>query len=326
MRVTLVACTIALASCAVPVGPPERVTVPSGASLSTVADSLQAHDVLRSRLWFQLLSRARRIDRNLQAGTYEIPRGASAWKILTILASGKVMLTRFTVPEGLTLLELADLVEQELGIPAESLRVAASAPELRSALQVNAPTLEGYLLPETYQLPIAVTARELVRTMTQQFSQHWEPGWYARMDSLGWTVAQVVTLASIVEGEARYDEERAIIAGVYTKRLRMGMALQADPTVQYAIQLRTGQRKPRLYFRDLETASPYNTYLHAGLPPGPVNSPGTESIRAALYPADVPYLFFVAQPDGHHVFSRTLAEHNRAVVDVRRQKGTRTEN
>ena len=156
--------------------------------------------------------------------------------------------------------------------------------------------------------------------MGSEFLKQWQPGWDQRLDSLGWTRHQAVTMASIVEGEARHDDERPIIAAVYANRLRLGMPLQADPTVQYALQLRTGQRKPRLYFHDYGTNSPYNTYLHPGLPPGPVNSPGLASIQAALYPSAVPYLFFVAGPDGHHVFSRTLREHNRAIQELRRRK------
>jgi len=299
---------------------PERVTIPSGASLGVVADSLEAHGLLGSRSWFQLLARIRRVDRNLQAGTYEIPRGSNPWKMLTILASGRVVVVRFTVPEGITLLELAGMVQDELHLPAESVLVAASDPAARRAVGVPAPTLEGYLLPETYRLPLAVTARELVHRMGAEFLRQWDPSWDLRLDSLGWTRHQVMALASIVEGEARHDEERPVIAAVYANRLRLMMPLQADPTVQYALQLRTGQRKPRLYFRDYETNSPYNTYLHPGLPPGPVNSPGLASIRAALYPAQVPYLFFVARPDGYHIFSRTLAEHNRAIREVRRRK------
>jgi UPF0755 protein len=153
--------------------------------------------------------------------------------------------------------------------------------------------------------------------MVQEFEHGWKPEWTSRLDTVHMTRLEVVTLASIVEGEARADEERETIAGVYLNRLRIGMALQADPTVQYAIELATGERKKRLYTKDYRTPSPYNTYLHPGLPPGPVNSPSIRSIEAALYPADVPYLYFVAGPDGHHVFSRTYQEHLRAIREVR---------
>jgi UPF0755 protein len=311
--------TVALA-CGAPKGPVERVTIPSGASLGVVADSLEAHHLVESRAWFVTLARLRRVDRSLQAGTYEVPAGSNAWRVLSILESGRTVTVRFTAPEGLTIVELALLAEEELHIPADSVAAAASDPAVRQEAGAIGPTVEGFLLPETYQLPLEVSGRALVRMMVEEFKRKWDPAWDQRLDSLGWTRHQALTLASIVEGEARHDDERPVIAGVYANRLKLGIPLQADPTVQYAIQLRTGQRKPRLYFRDYETNSPYNTYLHPGLPPGPVNSPGLASIRAALYPDKVPWLYFVAGPDGYHVFSRTLAEHNRAIEAVRKRK------
>jgi UPF0755 protein len=153
--------------------------------------------------------------------------------------------------------------------------------------------------------------------MVQGFKSEWKPEWDARLDSLKMNPLALVTLASIVEGEAKADEERETIAGVYRNRLRIGMALQADPTVQYAISLKRGRRKPRLFQKDYQIKSPYNTYLNPGLPPGPVNSPGRRSLEAALYPADVRYLYFVAGPDGRHVFSRTYGEHLRAIRRIR---------
>jgi UPF0755 protein len=177
---------------------------------------------------------------------------------------------------------------------------------------------EGFLLPETYDIPAGTRAPELVKLMGDEFARRWEPAWTARLDTLRLSRRQVMALAAIVEGEARHDEERPIIAGVYWNRLRAGIALQADPTVQYAIAARTGERKPRLYYKDLEIESPYNTYLHPGLPPGPINSPGLASIRAALFPETVPYLYFVAMPDGHHLFSRSLEEHEKNVITARR--------
>ena len=175
-------------------------------------------------------------------------------------------------------------------------------------------SFEGFLRPETYSLPMAVGGDELVRIMAEGFKAGWQPRWTARLDSLKMSQLQLVTFASIVEGEARADDERETIAGVYHNRLRIGMALQADPTVQYAITLATGKRKPRLFTKDYQLPSPYNTYLHPGLPPGPVNSPSQRSIEASLYPAKVPYLYFVAGPDGRHVFAKTYAEHLRNIA------------
>jgi UPF0755 protein len=299
----------------------ERVTVPAGTSFAAVTDSLVAHGVVSNRLWFKLLARVRGADRSVRAGVYEFEPGVSAWKVLNILASGAEVATRFTVPEGLTIPEVAALAQDKLGLPSGSVIAAAQDSAAASAvLGFPAKSFEGFLRPETYSLRYGTTAPELVQVMAQGFISAWKPEWDARLESLRWTRAQAVTFASIVEGEARADDERETIAGVYHNRLRIGMALQADPTVQYAIFLATGKRKPRLFTRDYQFRSPYNTYLHPGLPPGPVNSPSLRSIEASLHPAKVPYLYFVAGPDGRHVFSRTYDEHLRAIARVRRGK------
>jgi peptidoglycan lytic transglycosylase G len=299
----------------------ERVTLPPGATFSAVTDTLVAHGVVGNRLWFKLLARVRGVDRSVRAGVYQFTPGLSAWKVLDILEKGDEVATRFTVREGLTIPELAALAQEKLRIPADSVVAAASDSAAASGL-IGAPvrSFEGFLRPETYSLRHGTTARELVRVMAEGFQSSWKPGWDARLESLGWTRLQLVTFASIVEGEARADDERETIAGVYHNRLRIGMALQADPTVQYAIFLATGKRRPRLYTRDYQFRSPYNTYLHPGLPPGPVNSPSLRSIEASLYPAKVPYLYFVAGPDGRHLFSRSYDEHLRSIARVRRGK------
>jgi UPF0755 protein len=312
------ALAVLLACGAPPQGASVRITIPAGASFHAVTDTLVARGLLTSRLWFRLLARARGADRSVKAGIYDLPAGAGSWQLLSALETGRVAMARFTAPEGLTLLDLADLVRDRLEIPADQFLAAARDSALRAELRVKAPTLEGYLLPETYNLPLPVTAEALVRAMVAEFERQWLPAWDRRLDSLGMTRNQLLALAAIVEGEARHDEERPVIAGVYSNRLRRGMPLQADPTVQYAVELATGERKQRLLFKDLEIQSPYNTYLHSGLPPGPVNSPGIRSIGAALYPAAVPWLYFVAGGDGYHVFSRTLSEHNRAIDSVHR--------
>jgi UPF0755 protein len=296
-----------------------RVTLPPGASFSAVTDSLHAHGVISSPIWFKLLARVRGLDRSVRAGIYEFSSGTSSWTVLDILAEGKAVSLRLTVPEGLTILELAHLASERVGMPEDSVLAAArDTAAAHALLGFSVQSFEGFLHPETYSLSVATRPADLVRTMAEGFKNQWEPEWTSRLDTLGMTKLQVVTLASIVEGEARADDEREIIAGVYYNRLRIGMALQADPTIQYAIALKTGNRKPRLYEKDYHFPSPYNTYLHPGLPPGPVNSPGRRSIEATLYPARVPYLYFVAGPDGRHIFSRTYDEHLRAVARVRK--------
>jgi UPF0755 protein len=295
-----------------------RVILPSGASFSAVTDSLKAHGVIQNPRWFKLLARVRGVDRSVHAGVYEFPAGVSQWTVLGMLARGKKAALRFTVPEGLTVLEIADLAASRLGIPEDSFVAAARNGKAATALLgFPVTSFEGFLRPETYILPADINAGELVRFMVEGFKSEWKPGWDARLDSLKMSRLELVTFASIVEGEARADDEREIIAGVYRNRLKIGMALQADPTVQYAISLKRGKRKSRLFQKDYQVESPYNTYLRPGLPPGPVNSPGRRSIEAALYPADVRFLYFVAGPDGRHVFSRTYGEHLRAIRKLR---------
>jgi UPF0755 protein len=302
-----------------------RVILPAGASFSAVTDSLTAHGVVAHPRWFKLMARIRGVDRSVHAGVYEFPAGSSPWTVLSMLAHGKKAALRFTVPEGLTLMEVADLAANRLGVPRDSFATAARDSTAASAiLGFPVSSFEGFLRPETYVLPADVGARELVRVMAEGFKAAWKPAWDARLDSLKLSRLALVTFASIVEGEARADDERETIAGVYRNRLRIGMALQADPTVQYAISLRRGKRKPRLFEKDYQIKSPYNTYLYPGLPPGPVNSPSHRSLEASLYPADVRYLYFVAGPDGRHVFSRTYNEHLRAIRAVRRLEKSAT--
>ena len=297
----------------------ERVVLPPGTSFAAVTDTLIAHGVVGNRLWFKLVARLRGSDRSVRAGVYDFAPKLSVWRVLDILETGEEVATRFTVPEGLTIPEVGALAQAKLGIPAESLRAAARDSSAASAtLGYPVRSFEGFLRPETYSLRHGTNARELVRVMAEGFRAAWKPEWDARLATLGWTPAQLVTFASIVEGEARADDERETIAGVYHNRLRIGMALQADPTVQYAIFLATGKRRPRLFTKDYQFRSPFNTYLHPGLPPGPVNSPSLRSIEASLNPAKVPYLYFVAGPDGRHIFSRTYGEHLRAIARVRR--------
>ena len=298
-----------------------RVILPPGTSFAAVTDSLAAHRVITHRRWFKLMARIRGVDRSVHAGVYEFPAGTSEWAVLGMLAHGKKAALRFTVPEGLTIQEVGTLAAERLGIREDSFIAAARDGKAASTmLGISVPSFEGFLRPETYVLPADVNARELVRIMAQGFLSSWQPAWDQRLDALKMSRLELVTLASIVEGEARADEERETIAGVYRNRLRIGMALQADPTVQYAISLKRGRRKSRLFEKDYQFNSPYNTYLNPGLPPGPVNSPSRRSIEASLYPANVRYLYFVAGPDGHHVFSRTYSEHLRAVRRIRRMQ------
>jgi UPF0755 protein len=238
--------------------------------------------------------------------------------ILTAMITGRTDDDLFTVPEGFTIEEMAQAASRKLGMDSAAFVAATHDPELRARLGVpgNDRTAEGYLFPETYRVVFGESPEQLVAQMAQQFEAQWDTAWDARARQLGFSRNQVITLASIVEAEARRHSERQIIAGVYYNRLKRThpMKLEADPTVIYAI----GRHVNRVLIRDLSIKSPYNTYLHTGLPPGPINSPGRSSILAALWPARHHYLFFVARPDGSHMFSETGREHADSVKVARR--------
>ncbi len=293
-----------------------RVTIPRGAALRSIADTLHAHGVISSPRWFRFYVAARGQDRAIHAGTYDLPLGRPANRVLDLLTSGAAVATqRLVLPEGLMLNEAAASIESQLGIPRESILVAAGDPDLRARVGAGE-TLEGYLYPSTYLVRVGAGARDVVRQMVSEFESRWKPEWTARADSLGLSRHQVVILASIIEGEVRRDRDRRYVSSVYHNRMRRGMRLQADPTVIYAL----GTRR-RLFERDYRFPSRYNTYLIDGLPPGPIGQPSAASLEAALYPARSDFLFLVARPDGHHIFSRTLREHLDAVREVRRMEG-----
>ncbi len=312
----VVVCTLLLAACAGG-GAPVRVTIPPGASFRAATDSLAHAGVVRWPTAFRLYAAIGGRDRAIRAGEYQFRRGASWSHVLHDLTVGPGIEKRLTIPEGFSIREMTPLLSSALGTPAESLAAAVRDSALRAEVNDPAETLEGYLFPDTYRFPWGTPARVAVTEMVHRFEDVWQPEWTARLAALHLTRHDVVTLASIVEEEARVDSERAIIAGVYYNRLRRGMPLQADPTVQYAL----GTHHERVLYRDLTVNSPYNTYRHAGLPPGPISSPGRASLEAALFPADVPYLYFVALPDGHHDFSTTYREHQNARRSVRRDAG-----
>jgi UPF0755 protein len=228
------------------------------------------------------------------------------------LARGDVYARRITFPEGLTIGEMAGIYESRgFGAAARFLEAAANASLIRD-LDREAVDLEGYLFPETYALPRETPASRLIAMMVDRFRATYTDQWRRSAEEQGWTPRQVVTLASLVEKETGKPEERPIVAAVYRNRLNIGMGLQADPTVVYALQ-KAGRYTGNIRRDDLALDSPYNTYRHAGLPPGPIAAPGAASLEAALMPANVSYLYFVSRNDGSHVFARTLAEHNRNV-------------
>lgn len=297
-------------------GPPQRLVIPAGTSFRDAADTLARRGIVRFPRAFRAYASFTGRDRSIRAGTYEF-RGTQSWyDLLDALAAGRGLVHTFTIPEGYAISDIRTVIAKSLGVPAESVDVAARDTALRRRLDVPTPTLEGYLFPDTYTFPPGATAREAVTTMVERFEQLWKDEWDAPVRAMAMSRHDIVSLAAIIEKEARLSEERPVISAVYHNRLKIRMPLQADPTVQYAL----GRHVDRVMFKDLEIDSRYNTYKYPGLPPGPIASPGAASLEAAVYPAQVPFLFFVAHPDGHHEFRRTFREHSEAIRQMKRAR------
>jgi len=292
-----------------------RVIVPHGATMRVAAESLAHAGVVQNATAFRLYAMMRGSDRSIRAGTYVFQRGGSWHEVLEDLRGGKGLEHAITIPEGWSLYQIVPQLARVLGAPIDSVQAAVRDTALLHALGVPTPTLEGYLFPDTYVFPDGTTPRAAVRVMVDRFQRVWQPEWNQRLQALGMSRNDAMALASIVEKEAKVPEERPVIAAVYLNRLKARMLLQADPTVQYAL----GKHVARVMYKDLAIESPYNTYRHVGLPPGPIASPGRPSIVAALNPANVPYRYFVAYPDGHHEFTTDFAKHSVAVRNARRQ-------
>jgi UPF0755 protein len=320
---------LGLAACRSPVSLPcdargpdcIALTIPRGATLSAAVDSLTAHNLVGPHALFSLYARVRGLGGSLKSGIYAFRRDTRWGEIIAALKLGRGTLVRFTVREGLQITEIADLAAQQLGVPRDSFLAATRDSELLDLVgaRPSAENAEGFLYPTTYTVRPHLSGRELVRLMIEEFVRHWSHQWDARLDTLHMSLHDVVTLASIIQSEVRYGPDRDYVSAVYHNRLRLGMLLQADPTVVFAM----GRRPHRVYEKNLLIRSPYNTYLHPGLPPGPISQPDSASIAAALYPAQAPFLYFVAQPDGKHVFSVSYREHLAAIRQVREMTSAR---
>ncbi|OFW14576.1 MAG: hypothetical protein A3H29_09185 [Acidobacteria bacterium RIFCSPLOWO2_02_FULL_67_21] len=288
------------------------IEIPAGAGAAAIARRLQEAGIVRDASTFRAAVWWTGQSRQLQAGEYRFDRPLAAVDVVDRLARGDVYARPLTLPEGLTIAEMAALYESRGFGPASEFSAAARAPALVRDLDPLAADLEGYLFPDTYALPRSTPASRLVAQMVERFRAVYGDGLRRAAREQGFTTRQVVTLASLVEKETAREDERPVVAAVYRNRLKIGMALQADPTVVYALRA-AGQYDGNIRRQDLALDSPYNTYRHPGLPPGPIAAPGEASLRAALEPASVSYLYFVSRNDGSHVFASTLAEHNRNV-------------
>jgi UPF0755 protein len=290
------------------------VDIPQGAGPASIGRRLVDAGVVRSRTSFRLALWMTRAGRRLQAGEYRFDHPMSPRQVIEKLARGEVYVRPITFPEGLTIKQMAALYETRGFGSAQDFVAASRNTELISSLDPEAPDLEGYLFPDTYTLPRKASAAQLVARMVANFEKALTPDIRQQALARGMGVRQLVTLASIVEKETGKSDERPLVAAVYSNRLRIGMPLQCDPTVIYALD-RMGGYNGNLTRADLQLDSPYNTYRHPGLPPGPIASPGRASLAAAAAPAGVSYLYFVSRNDGSHVFASTLDEHNRNVQE-----------
>jgi UPF0755 protein len=294
------------------------IELPRGAGTRAMAATLEQQGVIRSQ-WQFMLVRLLRPRATLQAGEYQFAGPASVFQVFDKIARGQIFYYEVTIPEGSNLFDIAGILEARQLPAAKDFRKMALDPSLIRDLAPQAPSLEGYLFPATYRLTRHTTAKQFCKDMTDRFRRAWKT-----LNATGGNVHRTVTLASLVEKETGVAEERPMVASVFHNRLEQNIKLDCDPTTIYAALLQ-GRYRGTIYRSDLNSTHPYNTYQHAGLPPGAIANPGLKSLEAALRPAATDYLFFVAKTDGSggHIFSSSIDAHNRAVAEYRRgqQKG-----
>ena len=289
------------------------MTIPKGSSSAEAARILASANVLQHPLVFRMLVSGTMTGKRLKFGEYSFPTPPSAVDVWRKLLGGEVTRYSVTIPEGSNIYDVAEILSDlDLADP-EAFLAAAASPELRRRLRIPGETVEGFLFPDTYLLEKSMTAEEIVEIMIHQFRRRFLPELETLAQENGFSLLELVTVASIIEKETGVEEEKPLVSAVIRKRLSLGMPLQMDPTVIYGLK----RFREALSKKDLQTPSPYNSYRNRGLPPGPIANPGVSAIKAALFPADTDYLFFVSRNDGSHTFSKTLEEHNRGVATYR---------
>lgn len=286
-------------------------------TFASVVDSLESQGIIRNREWFVFVAKVLGGTEKIRRGRYEFETGISNTELFFSLREGRrIVLISVTIPEGLRSQTQARLFARAIGIDSLKYINLVFNEEFTRSLDVPSRSLDGYLMPETYLFHWQQEEEDVIRRQVREFQTFYSDSFRAKARELGWTTNQVMTMASIVEGEAILAEERAIISGVYWNRLKRGMRLQADPTIQFYLE--NGPR--RVLYSDLKVDNPYNTYRYAGLPPGPVNNPGKASLVATLYPSRHNYLFFVANGKGGHWFTTSYAEHMKYVRQYRKKR------
>jgi len=292
------------------IGPqPAEVRVEQGDSLATVARKLRDQKIITNSLFFSLWARFSGAEKRLHQGLYRFDTGVAAREVLDRLVNGKGIFQSVTIPEGFTVREIALLLEKMQIADGQKFLAEAAHPSLLASFGLQGKGIEGYLFPSTYHFTPATAEREILIALAEQFRKVSQPLLAERGGATTLTAHELLTLASIIEKETGVDAERPLVSAVFHNRLNRQMPLQSDPTVIYGIRDFNGN----LTKKDLMEATPYNTYRIAALPPGPICNPSVASIKAALHPANVPYLYFVSKNDGTHLFSETIEAHNRAV-------------
>ena len=295
--------------------PVQIVDIPPGIAFTQVSRLLHQKGLLGSEWFFQALARVQRVDRKIIPGEYELNAGMRPTELLAKLVKGEVYQHSVTIPEGYNVVQIADILDQkDLAKKQDILRLNQDAAFIAS-LNIKASTLEGYLFPDTYRFARYTPPEFIVQTFVSRFHEMVTPELQAQAKSMGMTLQEVLTLASVIEKETGLATERSLVSGVFHNRLQRNIPLQSDPTVIYALKYFDGNIRKA----DLSVNSPYNTYKVRGLPPGPIANPGLASIQAALYPTPSDFVYFVSRNDGSHKFSATLAEHNKAVDKYQRR-------
>jgi UPF0755 protein len=299
-----------------------EIEIPKGATYRQAAEILYKEKLIRDKNIFLIAGRLTGADRKIRAGFYSLWGSMSPFKIFGIIRRGQIIEYEFTIPEGDSLLEISEQIEKSNIMNKEEFMKLAKDRNFLESYEIEANSVEGYIFPDTYRIPKGVSPEDAVGSMIDKMREKFTYEVLTRMEEIGMTENEVLTLASIIEKEAVVDSERPLISAVYHNRLKKKMPLQADPTAIYGIK----SSREKITKEDLLRKTPYNTYRIKGLPPGPIASPGLKSIMAALYPADVPYLYFVSEDDRTHKFSSTAEEHIEAVKLYRQRQQEMKEN
>ncbi len=290
-----------------------EVEIPEGATYKEALNILADNKLIRDKNMFVVFGRLTGLDKKIRAGFYTFVGNMTPIGVFMRLIEGRIVEYEITIIEGDSLLEIGTKLSQNNIVSADFFELLSKDRALLARLNINAPSLEGYIFPQTYKFPKGIKPEYALILMVNKLRKEFTDEMKHRLAEIGWSENEILTLASIIEREAKTDEERPLISAVYHNRIKMRMPLQADPTAIYGLK----SFREKITRSDLKKKTLYNTYLINGLPPGPITSPGLKSINAALYPANVPYLYFVSKRDGTHLFSRTYEEHKAAIRQVR---------